>query len=381
MAGEEDDEVLVLLREVLAALLLRQVEVAVGHTSQQDRDAEEAAHRWMRRRKTDRARILGEVVQPQRLRVTDQHAEDAAAARQGADLGACVGVDAVRDELLEFRPARVDHPERRVAGARQLGRRLHEPVQQRIQRQLRTDDKAGGEQCAQPSLGHGERVHGRSLRRDHPYGKAAGAVRGGADARDAKRDDTGGNKEARDESARVSRAGTTSLGGVPDPTIQAPTDVVVKIDSSTICGTDLHILKGDVPEVAPGTILGHEAVGTVVEIGSAVTTLEPGDRVLVSCITSCGRCRFCKEGRYGLCTGGGGWIFGHLIDGLQAEYARVPFADTSVYKVPEELSDEQVLFLADILPTAYEVGVLNGGVSPATRSRSSAQARLGSRRS
>ena len=113
----------------------------------------------------------------------------------------------------------------------------------------------------------------------------------------------------------------------------------------------------------PGTILGHEAVGTVVEIGAAVTTLEPGDRVLVSCITSCGRCRFCKEGHYGLCTGGGGWIFGHLIDGLQAEYARVPFADTSVYKVPDELSDEQVLFLADILPTAYEVGVLNGGVA------------------
>jgi alcohol dehydrogenase len=105
-------------------------------------------------------------------------------------------------------------------------------------------------------------------------------------------------------------------------------------------------------------------VGTVVETGSAVTTLEAGDRVLISCITSCGRCRFCKEGHYGLCTGGGGWIFGHLIDGLQAEYARVPFADTSVYKVPDELTDEQVLFLADILPTAYEVGVLNGGVEP-----------------
>src|SRR6266567_5871228 len=151
---------------------------------------------------------------------------------------------------------------------------------------------------------------------------------------------------------------------VPDPTIQEPTDIIVKIDSSTICGTDLHVLKGDVPEVTPGTILGHEAVGTVVETGNAVTTLEPGDRVLVSCITSCGRCRFCKEGRYGLCTGGGGWIFGHLIDGLQAELARVPFADTSVYKVPDELSGEQVLFLADILPTAYEVGVLNGKVRP-----------------
>ena len=150
----------------------------------------------------------------------------------------------------------------------------------------------------------------------------------------------------------------------PEPGIEEPTDVVVRIDSATICGTDLHILKGDVPEVAPGTTLGHEAVGTVVEIGDAVTTLEPGDRVLVSCITSCGRCPSCRDGRYGLCTGGGGWIFGHLIDGLQAEFARIPFADTSVYKVPAELTDEQVLFLADILPTAYEVGVLNGRVRP-----------------
>ena len=123
-----------------------------------------------------------------------------------------------------------------------------------------------------------------------------------------------------------------------DPVIVDPSDAIVRIDSSTICGTDLHILKGDVPEVTPGTVLGHEAVGTIVETGAAVTTFAEGDRVLVSCITSCGRCRFCKEGHYGLCTGGGGWIFGHLIDGLQAEYARVPFADTSVYKVPEGLS-------------------------------------------
>src|SRR4029450_9049600 len=150
----------------------------------------------------------------------------------------------------------------------------------------------------------------------------------------------------------------------PDPDVLAPTDAIVRIDSATICGTDLHILKGDVPEVVPGTVLGHEAVGTIVEVGDAVTTLELGDRVLVSCITSCGRCRFCKEGRYGLCTGGGGWIFGHLIDGLQAEYARVPFADTSVHKVPAELSDEQVVFLADILPTAYEVGVPAGRGAP-----------------
>ena len=158
--------------------------------------------------------------------------------------------------------------------------------------------------------------------------------------------------------------GQRSWDVVPDPAIDRPTDAIVRIDSSTICGTDLHILKGDVPEVRPGTVLGHEAVGTVVEVGSGVGTVKPGDRVLVSCITSCGRCRFCKERRYGLCMGGGGWIFGHLIDGLQAEYARVPFADTSVYKVPEGLSDEQVLFLAAILPTAYEVGVLNSRVEP-----------------
>ena len=151
---------------------------------------------------------------------------------------------------------------------------------------------------------------------------------------------------------------------VDDPTIIDPTDVVVRIDTSTICGTDLHILKGDVPETTPGTVLGHEAVGTVEEIGAGVSTVAVGDRVLLSCVSACGRCRFCKEGRYGQCLGGGGWIFGHTIDGLQAEYARVPFADNSVYKVPDELSDEQVLFLADILPTSYEVGVLNGMVTP-----------------
>jgi alcohol dehydrogenase len=158
--------------------------------------------------------------------------------------------------------------------------------------------------------------------------------------------------------------GERGWDSVEDPTILEPTDIVVRIDTSTICGTDLHILKGDVPETTAGTILGHEAVGTVEEIGGSVSTVAPGDRVLISCVTSCGRCRFCKEGRYGQCIGGGGWIFGHLINGLQAEYARVPFADNSVYKVPADLTDEQVLFLADILPTAYEVGVLNGMVSP-----------------
>jgi alcohol dehydrogenase len=158
--------------------------------------------------------------------------------------------------------------------------------------------------------------------------------------------------------------GKRAWEGVPDPTIQAPTDVIVRIDTATICGTDLHILKGDVPECVPGTVLGHEAVGTIVETGQAVTNFAIGDHVLVSCVSACGRCRFCKEGRYGQCLGGGGWIFGHLINGLQAEYARVPFADTSIYKVPTGLTDEQVLFLSDIMPTSMEVGVLNGRVQP-----------------
>jgi alcohol dehydrogenase len=158
--------------------------------------------------------------------------------------------------------------------------------------------------------------------------------------------------------------GQKAWESVPDPEIDRPTDAIVRLTTSTICGTDLHILAGDVPEVTPGTVLGHEGVGVVMETGAAVTGLAEGDRVLVSCITSCGRCRFCREGRYGLCTGGGGWILGHLVDGLQAEYARIPFAETSVQKVPEGLTDEQVLFLSDVLPTAYEVGVLAGGVRP-----------------
>ena len=133
---------------------------------------------------------------------------------------------------------------------------------------------------------------------------------------------------------------------------------------SPICGTDLHILKGDVPAVRPGRILGHEAVGTIVKVGDGVHTRAPGDRVLVSCISACGTCRFCREGRYGQCLGGGGWILGHMIDGTQAEYVRVPFADTSTYPVPDGVSDEEILMLADILPTGYEVGVLNGGVRP-----------------
>src|SRR5665809_63115 len=145
---------------------------------------------------------------------------------------------------------------------------------------------------------------------------------------------------------------------VPKPTILEDSDAIVRVDAVTICGTDLHILKGDVPAVTDGRILGHEAVGTVEEVGSGVKTIKPGDRVLVSCITACGHCRFCREQHYGLCVGGGGWILGHLIHGTQAEYVRVPFADTSTYIVPEAIPDEAALMLADICPTGYEVGVL-----------------------
>ncbi|ARP68617.1 alcohol dehydrogenase [Streptomyces pluripotens] len=158
--------------------------------------------------------------------------------------------------------------------------------------------------------------------------------------------------------------GEASWQDVPDPGLKEPTDAIVKVGAVTICGTDLHILKGDVPEVRPGTVLGHEAVGEIVEVGSDVRTVRPGDRVLVSCITSCGRCRFCREQSYGQCRGGGGWILGHLVDGTQAEYVRVPYADLSVHPLPAAVRSEDAVLLADIFPTAYEVGVLNGCVRP-----------------
>ncbi len=150
----------------------------------------------------------------------------------------------------------------------------------------------------------------------------------------------------------------------PKPGISAATDAIVRVDATTICGTDLHIMKGDLPATTDGRILGHEAVGTVESVGSAVKNVKPGDRVLVSCVSACGTCRFCREGRYGQCLGGGGWILGYMIDGTQAEYVRVPFADTSTYPVPDGVADEDLLMLADILPTSYEVGVLNGHVFP-----------------
>jgi alcohol dehydrogenase len=158
--------------------------------------------------------------------------------------------------------------------------------------------------------------------------------------------------------------GQKSWKDVPDPVITSDTDAIIQVDLTTICGSDLHILKGDVPETPIGLILGHEAVGTVQEVGTSVKTIKVGDRVLVSCISACGACRYCREGHYGQCLGGGGWILGHNIDGTQAELVRVPFADTSTYLIPKGVDDESMLMLADILPTAFEVGVLNGHIQP-----------------
>ena len=158
--------------------------------------------------------------------------------------------------------------------------------------------------------------------------------------------------------------GHKSWDEVPDPEITDDGDIIVRVDATTICGTDLHILKGDLPEVRNGRILGHEAVGTVEEAGDGVRTLTPGDRVLVSSVSACGTCQYCRAARYGQCLSGGGWVLGHTIDGTQAEYVRVPFADTSTFRVPDGAADEEILMLADVLPTGYEVGVLAGGVRP-----------------
>ena len=147
------------------------------------------------------------------------------------------------------------------------------------------------------------------------------------------------------------------------PVIRDPTDVIVKITRTTICGTDLHILKGDVPEVTDGRILGHEGVGIVEEAGNAVTGFKKGDHVIISCISSCGKCGYCRRGMYSHCEKGG-WILGHLIDGTQAEYARIPFADTSLYHVPAGADEDALVMLSDILPTGFECGVLNGKVQP-----------------
>ena len=149
----------------------------------------------------------------------------------------------------------------------------------------------------------------------------------------------------------------------PKPTIQQPSDAIVKISKTTICGTDLHILKGDVPEVIDGRILGHEGVGIVEEIGTSVTGFKKGDHVLISCISSCGKCDYCKKGMYSHCENGG-WILGHLIDGTQAEYVRIPYADNSLYHIPDGSDEEALVMLSDILPTGFECGVINGKIKP-----------------
>ncbi len=157
--------------------------------------------------------------------------------------------------------------------------------------------------------------------------------------------------------------GKKALEDRPVPRIAAPTDAIVRITKTTICGTDLHILKGDVPTCKPGRILGHEGVGVVESVGAGVTGFRPGDRILISCISACGRCEYCRKGMYSHCTTGG-WILGNEIDGTQAEYVRIPHADTSLYRVPEGAEEDALVMLSDILPTGFECGVLNGKVQP-----------------
>ncbi|MFT3731631.1 MAG: zinc-dependent alcohol dehydrogenase family protein [Hyphomicrobium sp.] len=149
----------------------------------------------------------------------------------------------------------------------------------------------------------------------------------------------------------------------PVPQIKDATDAIVKITKTTICGTDLHILKGDVATCSPGRILGHEGIGVVDAVGAGVTTFKPGDRVLISCISACGRCEYCRRGMYSHCTTGG-WILGNEIDGTQAEYVRIPHADTSLYRIPDGVEEDALVMLSDILPTGFECGVLNGKVAP-----------------
>ena len=158
--------------------------------------------------------------------------------------------------------------------------------------------------------------------------------------------------------------GIRALEDKPDPTITTPTDAIVRIVKTTICGSDLHIMKGDVPTVEVGRILGHEGVGVVEQVGQNVSTFKVGDRVLISCISSCGKCTNCKAGMYSHCENGGGWILGNLIDGTQAERVRIPFADNSLYPIPDGADEEALVMLSDILPTGFECGVLKGQIKP-----------------
>ena len=158
-------------------------------------------------------------------------------------------------------------------------------------------------------------------------------------------------------------ANNIALREKPKPILLNPGDAIIKIQKTTICGTDLHIMKGDVPEVIPGLILGHEGIGIVEDTGSSVTNFKPGDKVIISCITSCGKCPECKKSMYSHCTDGG-WILGHLIDGTQAEYVRIPHADNSLYLIPQNVNEEAAVMLSDIFPTGFEIGVLAGKVKP-----------------
>lgn len=155
-----------------------------------------------------------------------------------------------------------------------------------------------------------------------------------------------------------------ALEDKPTPVITAPTDAIVRVTKTTICGTDLHIMKGDVPTVTDGRILGHEGVGIIEQVGGSVSSFKIGDHVLISCISSCGKCTNCKKGMYSHCENGGGWVLGNTIDGTQAEYVRIPFADNSLYPIPKGSDEEALVMLSDILPTGFECGVLNGQVKP-----------------
>jgi alcohol dehydrogenase len=157
--------------------------------------------------------------------------------------------------------------------------------------------------------------------------------------------------------------GSISVEERPMPKAEQPNDAVVKMVKTTICGTDLHILKGDVPTCTPGRILGHEGIGVIDEVGGGVSQFKKGDPVIISCITSCGKCEYCKKGMYSHCTSGG-WILGHTIDGTQAEYVRIPHADTSLYHLPSEQDEESYVMLSDIFPTGFECGVINSSVKP-----------------
>ncbi len=159
--------------------------------------------------------------------------------------------------------------------------------------------------------------------------------------------------------------GQKRLDDRPKPTLAGPTDAIVRVTRTTICGTDLHILKGDVPTCQPGTTLGHEGVGVIDSVGPGVTSFKPGDPVLISCITACGRCEWCRRAMYSHCTTGG-WMLGNSIDGTQANFVRIPHADTSLYPIPAGSDEEALVMLSDILPTGFECGVLNGKVQIAS---------------